>query len=110
MREANSKTMPWRTVVREALKKEQVDTIEGAVRIHAHFYMPHLKNPKPYPVTRSSYDVDKLSRTILDAGTGILYNDDSQVVTLIATKEYSENPGVRITVEPYEEYLQRFWD
>ena len=111
MREANSKTRTWRTTVIEALSKEAPDTIEGAVRVHAHFYMPMLKNPIPHPITRSSYDIDKLSRTILDALTlaKIVY-DDSQVVTLVATKEYSERPGVQITIEPYTEFLNRFWE
>ena len=111
MREANSKSRNWRTTVIEALSKEAPDTIEGAVRVHAHFYMPMLKNPIPHPITRSSYDIDKLSRTILDALTlaKIVY-DDSQVVTLVATKEYSERPGVQITVEPYTEFLNRFWE
>lgn len=111
MREANSKARPWRNVVIETLQKEQADTLEGPVRVHAHFYMPHLAKPIPHPVTRSSYDIDKLSRNILDALTiaGIVY-DDSQVVTLIATKEYSEHPGVQITVESYTEYLDRFWE
>lgn len=111
MREANSKARPWRNVVIEALSKEAPDTLEGAVRVHAHFYMPMLKKPIPHPVTRSSYDIDKLSRNVLDALTiaGIVY-DDSQVVTLIATKEYSERPGVQITVENYTEFLDRFWE
>jgi len=111
MREANSKARPWRNVVIEALSKEAPDTLEGAVRVHAHFYMPMLKNPIPYPVTRSSYDVDKLARSILDALTlAKIVHDDSQVVTLIATKEYSERPGVQITVENYTEFLDRFWE
>lgn len=111
MREANSKSRTWRTTVIEALSKEAPDTLEGAVRVHAHFYMPMLKNPIPHPITRSSYDIDKLSRTILDALTlaKIVY-DDSQVVTLIATKEYAERPGVQITVENYTEFLDRFWE
>lgn len=111
MREANSKARPWRSTVIEALQKEAPDTLEGAVRVHAHFYMPMLKNPIPYPVTRSSYDVDKLARSILDALTlAKIVHDDSQVVTLIATKEYSERPGVQITVENYTEFLDRFWE
>lgn len=111
MREANSKTRSWRSTVIDALAQHPVDTLEGAVRVHAHFYMPHLKKPAQHPITRSSYDVDKLSRTILDALTiAKIVGDDSQVVTLIATKEYSERPGVQINIEPYTEFLNRFWE
>lgn len=111
MREANSKARSWRTVVVEALTTIASDPIEGPARVMAHFYMPMLKRPIPHPITRSSYDIDKLSRTILDALTiANIIDDDSQVVTLIATKEYSERPGVRIQIEPYTEFLERFWD
>lgn len=41
-----------------------------------------------YPCSRTAGDIDKLSRSILDALTGIVYEDDSQVVILNARKEY----------------------
>jgi len=111
MREANKAARPWRSVVIEALKPVATDTLNGAVRVHLHFSMPMLKKPIPHPITRSSYDIDKLARSCLDALTiaGII-KDDSQVITLIATKEYSERPGVRIQVELFEDFLERFWE
>lgn len=111
MREANSKARPWRSVVIDALKPIATEQLDEAVRVHLNFYIPNLKRPLPQPITRSSYDVDKLARNCLDALTlsGII-KDDSQVVTLIATKEYSDRPGVQITIETYTEYLNRFWE
>lgn len=111
MREANSKARPWRSVVIDALKPVATEPLTEAVRVHLHFYMPMLKKPLKHPITRSSYDIDKLARSCLDALTlsGVI-RDDSQVVTLIATKEYSETPGVQIKVEPFEDFLTRFWD
>lgn len=51
------------------------------------------------PFTRSSGDVDKLARNILDAITDAhLIGDDSQVTDLYITKEYGPNPGVWITL------------
>ena len=41
-------------------------------------------------------DVDKLSRAILDALTGIAYRDDSQVVSLSAVKRWGEGDGVEV--------------
>lgn len=35
-------------------------------------------------------DVDKWSRQVLDAMTGVVYADDGQVVSLLAVKEYAE--------------------
>lgn len=111
MREANSKARPWRSVVIDHLAPIATEPIDGAVRVHLNFYIPQLKRPLPQPITRSSYDVDKLARNCLDALTlARIINDDSQVVTLIATKEYSERPGVQISIEPYTEFLERFWE
>ena len=46
-------------------------------------------------------DVDSYLKILLDALSGIVYEDDNQVITIIASKEYDkENPRVEIT--PYE--------
>lgn len=44
-------------------------------------------------------DIDKLLRAVLDALTGVAYEDDSQVVSVIATKSYGthEECFVRVT-------------
>jgi crossover junction endodeoxyribonuclease RusA len=52
-----------------------------------------------YPTSRQCGDLDKLSRGVLDALTGIAYADDSQVVQLRARKVWASElwiPGVRI--------------
>lgn len=46
----------------------------------------------------STPDVDKLARAVLDALTGVLYRDDSQVVELKASKCYGRQPGARVEV------------
>ena len=43
-------------------------------------------------------DIDKASRALLDALTGVVFRDDAQVVRLDAGKAYGD-PGVVITVE-----------
>lgn len=48
------------------------------------------KGARRYPETAP--DVDKLTRAILDALTGVVFVNDSRVVTLVATKRYAE-PG-----------------
>jgi Holliday junction resolvase RusA-like endonuclease len=42
-------------------------------------------------------DLDKQIRSILDALTGIAYHDDSQVISISASKSYGE-PGVSISL------------
>ena len=48
-----------------------------------------------FPTTQK--DLDKTTRAILDALTGIAYEDDSQVCLIVALKHWGE-PGVKITV------------
>lgn len=46
-------------------------------------------------------DLDKLTRAVLDALTGIVYRDDAQVVELLASKRYGRSPGVRVFVNEW---------
>jgi Holliday junction resolvase RusA-like endonuclease len=61
-----------------------------------------LKPNAPQHCTKRIGDVDKLSRAILDSlSEGIVYNDDAQVIDLIAHKRYAndtEQPCAIITV------------
>ena len=43
-------------------------------------------------------DADNVAKAILDACNGVVFRDDSQVVMLIATKAFSEEPGVRAVI------------
>ena len=45
-------------------------------------------------------DLDKLTRAVLDALTGVAYDDDSQVVAFSCRKHYGNGDGVEITVVP----------
>lgn len=77
------------------------------------FRLPVLKGKgrSIWPITRSSYDLDKLVRNVGDALTdaGVL-QDDSRIVGLMAIKEYassSAHPGVfvRLASFPQNEVL-----
>jgi crossover junction endodeoxyribonuclease RusA len=94
----------WRNAVRTAARNTagpHWKPLSGPVALTAHFWMPrpavragvHYADRKP--------DLDKLLRAILDALTGVAYDDDSQVVTITAAKTYPPPggvPGVAITV------------
>ena len=46
-------------------------------------------------------DLDKLVRAILDAGSGVAWRDDSQVISITATKrvaELHEQPGAKLSI------------
>lgn len=55
--------------------------------------------------TKRGLDVDKGARAVLDALTGVLYKDDSQVVILTVTKRFDDVLGASIMVtQPYGEW------
>ena len=43
-------------------------------------------------------DIDNVTKAVLDASNGVLWIDDSQVVSLMARKRYGDTPGVTVTV------------
>lgn len=55
---------------------------------------PSAKKSRTQMVVRP--DVDKLARACLDACKGILYVDDSQVVEIVARKQYGDRESVAI--------------
>lgn len=96
---------PWRATVIAALREAMGDTsaypMEGPVRVTAVFFMPR---PKSAPKSRfrpdRKPDLDKLCRAVHDALTqaGVV-RDDSQIVTLIAEKYYTNVPQAELTIE-----------
>ncbi len=63
------------------------------------FYVkPPQKIKCRFPITRP--DIDQFVKLVLDAGNGILWDDDSQVVSLVAHKIYADdgNPHIVLVV------------
>lgn len=104
MREANSRTKPWRATVVSAVQQQlPVDhqVIDGPVLLVALYTMPP---PKRMPKTRlwpsrkgaGSGDEDKLNRAACDALTAAgVWADDSRVVRTISGSDYPGAPGFR---------------
>lgn len=103
----------WRADVRLWASQFVEAPSDEEVRVKLWFYrqrpQSHLDskgNVKPsaprFPTGKNSGDVDKLARAILDALTGTVYMDDSQVVRLTVGKYYAnteEPEGVVVEVE-----------
>lgn len=88
----HTRLMRWRSDIADSHPWTVTD---GMVDVELRFF---IKRPR---TTKRSYprlDIDKLIRAVLDALTGHAYGDDSQVVTVTASKEFSDTPGVRITM------------
>ena len=103
----------WRASVAYAAAK-QARAITGAVKVSLAFQFSRPKshfgtgrNADQLAASAPEYhtkkpDVDKLARAVLDALTNVVFEDDSRVTVLAATKHYSMAPftsGCWITVE-----------
>ena len=105
MVESSKAVGPWRErVALQAAHTMGTATVwTGPVRVQLEFVLPRptsLPKSKPTPAAVKRPDTDKLVRAVLDALTGVVWGDDSQVVALHATKrvaELGEQPGVSIT-------------
>lgn len=106
--DTNDKTLgPWRERVALVAHNTMggAPLAQGALTVCLSFVLPRPKSaPKTYtPRAAKRPDIDKLVRAVLDAVTGTVMVDDSQVTNLHAIKrlaEIGETPGVHIRVEP----------
>ena len=93
MFEANKKHKAWRDHV--ANRMRGASPISDPVRCELTFIFERPKTVKrAYPSVKP--DIDKLARTILDAATGHIVKDDSQVVILNCRKTYGDKAGVLV--------------
>lgn len=99
----------WRQLIRDVAQQYAGTLHTQAIRIEATFFMPKPKSaPKRVVTMTKRPDIDKLERALLDALTGIIYKDDSQVTEMHTLKVYAESTDpvgvqVRITCEPEPE-------
>lgn len=90
----------WRRLVADVAQNyAPAEPWEGPVGIELHFGLP---KPKSAPKRRRVWpdkrpDLDKLTRAVLDALTYVVFADDSQVIEIVASKDYGA-PGVVVDV------------
>ena len=100
----SSKYLPaWRKAIAEAATEAQAETgfySDQPLAVSVIFFLPRPKTVKRSLPTAPP-DLDKLARAIGDSCTGILYNDDAQIVSLQLTKVYDDDheAGAIITLE-----------
>jgi Holliday junction resolvase RusA-like endonuclease len=98
----NKRMKPWRQqvgwIAREAMKGLPMFEREP-VSLHVNFiFAPPKKLKKGQWAKTTRPDVDKLARAILDSLTGIVYRDDSQVISLDVHKMYDAPPRAEIAL------------
>jgi crossover junction endodeoxyribonuclease RusA len=97
----NKKLKPWRQEVTGcALRAFRAPVLRpSALCVEINFFLtkPERKSSKiHHPSTKP--DADKLLRGVLDALTGVVYEDDSQVCRIIVEKYYGRPERAEITV------------
>jgi Holliday junction resolvase RusA-like endonuclease len=93
-------------------KPEGFEAFEGPLTVVLAFALRKPKvaerGPRRWPIGKTAGDVDKLTRSVLDALTdAAVFGDDGQVVRLVVEKDYpgtkecgyQASPGVRVLVE-----------
>jgi len=102
---ANSKTKPWRQeiagVVLTEMERRGFARLgrEIPVKVSAGFTFARPQGlPKRIISKTTKPDLDKLVRSLLDAMTGLVFEDDSQVVEMHVRKHFGV-PGVRVLVQ-----------
>jgi crossover junction endodeoxyribonuclease RusA len=113
--ESSKAVRPWRTDCKHAalacLPPDWDTTLPMSLSVVFRFKRPagHIgkRGVKPsapqHCTSARAGDIDKLQRSTLDSLTGVVYDDDRQVVTVNASKRYcvgDEPQGALITITP----------
>jgi Holliday junction resolvase RusA-like endonuclease len=71
------------------------EPIKGLIAAHVEF---HFKHPNKTKLDTPKKDIDNLQKLIFDALNEILYIDDTQIVEVIATKQWSSEDKILLTI------------
>ena len=98
----NKKTKPWRQEIAQTAQAEmgklKMLEREIPVTVRCEFFFAKPKSTKKSVFAKTTKpDLDKLARSLLDALTGIVFEDDSQVTMLVVSKGFG-NPRAEISV------------
>ena len=109
----SSKFLPaWRSAVREAAENAVTiagwTRVTGQVELEVMFYLDRPSSvstvKRPYPTVPP--DLDKLLRAVGDSCSGVIYDDDSQIIRMLAWKTYADarEPGAFIRVNELSQF------
>ena len=115
MRDSNPKAKPWQAIVANAAREAYSgDLLRGPLFVRMKFFLPRpkghygtgknaatLKASAPRHPTKKP-DALKLARGTEDALTGVVYADDSQIVSERLVKRYGEPARVEIEIRELE--------
>ena len=87
----------------QVIKLKPDTPLEGPLKACIKFYK--IK-PKSYPKNviywTKKPDLDNLIKLVLDAMNNVFFKDDSQIIELTSSKEYSDVPRTEVTIETFK--------
>ena len=87
----------WKTDVAKELSEKREHFYDGAIRVELDFCLIRPKSSKrEYPTVKP--DLDNYIKSVLDAMNGIILKDDSQIVSIEASKKYTSIEGIAIRI------------
>ena len=102
------KTSDYETEVRTQAQAVMTrEPLETPLAVYLYFRLPI---PRSYPKKRQDAclngserptkkpDIDNLAKSVLDGLNGVVWHDDSQIVSLHLTKVYARNPGIDLLI------------
>jgi crossover junction endodeoxyribonuclease RusA len=109
--DSNRNARSWAQLVAEGASRaiaglDDRSVLTEGVRVSVAFYLPRPKKYQRRGVPRAHLvapDIDKLLRSVLDALSGVVWVDDSQIVDVVTVKRYADMedaPHVTIGIEP----------
>lgn len=113
--ESNRNVRSWSQLVAQAASHRlsvapEAALLEGPVHVELHFVLPRPKSlARKVAAHCKKPDLDKLTRAVLDALTGVVYHDDAQVVDLVTSKHYADAhqpPCVDVIIRDALGYVQ----
>lgn len=72
--------------IQKQLQNQETEKIKGLVGLQLHFFIYCSKEKQYIDCVRKRPDIDNLTKLVMDALKGILYEDDSQVAVIHASK------------------------
>lgn len=109
-----ARVRPWMSSIGLAARDAGAVPLEGPVWLSLVFCMPRPKShagakglrPSAPRAPNVKPDIDKLTRAVLDALTGILYGDDAQVVGFVRLeKQYADQTAPGLFVKAFSGHV-----
>jgi crossover junction endodeoxyribonuclease RusA len=108
-----SKFLPaWRTAIslaaEQAVAEQLWARVSGPVELEVMFYLERpssiSSNKRAFPIVPP--DLDKLMRGVGDALSGVIYDDDAQIIRVLCWKQYADKrePGAFIRVAELSQF------